>query len=537
VQAGGVDTDVLILGGGLAGLTLALQLKQRWPDLRVVVLERRRHPVPEAAHKVGESSVEIAAHYFDTVLGLKDHLVGRQLKKFGFRFFFSEGRRDIESVLELGASSYLATPGYQIDRGIFENFLGERVRQAGIGFLDGAIVGEVEVASGEEPHRVRCERDGSPFVATGRWLVDASGRAGVLKRKLGLALDSDHDVNAAWFRIGARIDVNEWSGDEQWLARCDPRDRWLSTNHLVGEGYWVWLIPLASGSHSVGIVADGRIHPLRRINSFDRALDWLREFQPRLAEDVDSKRGLLQDFLFLKHFSHGCRQVFSGARWAMTGESGVFLDPFYSPGGDFIAIANTYITELIAIDRAGRPVTPHARIYEQLFMSFFDSTMALYRNQYRLFGDPQVLPVKVIWDYAYYWGVLCQLFFQRRLADLAMLARLRDVLQESKALNFAVQEFFRAWSSRSSRHNRSILLDQARLAWFTELNRGLRDPLDDAAFEARIHATTAQLRQLAREIVLLANRQCPELDAGPLKALIGEQSGAPFATMLFESAA
>ena len=48
------EVDVAILGGGLAGLSLALQLRRRFSDLKIMVIERRRHPVPEAAHKVGE---------------------------------------------------------------------------------------------------------------------------------------------------------------------------------------------------------------------------------------------------------------------------------------------------------------------------------------------------------------------------------------------------------------------------------------------------------------------------------------------------
>jgi flavin-dependent dehydrogenase len=532
-----MKTDVTILGGGLAGLTLALQLRQRFPDLEIAVLERRRHPVPEAAHKVGESSVEIAAHYFDTVLGLGEHLKQRQLKKFGFRFFFSEGRRDIDAVLELGASRYLATPSYQIDRGIFENFLGRHARDAGVTFLDGTTVRSVELGQGGAEHRLRGERDGVSLDVESRWLVDASGRAGILKGRLGLAEDNGHALQSAWFRIGARIDVNEWSSDPAWLARCNPPDRWLSTNHLVGEGYWVWLIPLASGSHSVGIVADPRIHPLQRMNSLSRALDWIREFQPRLAEDLEPKLDLVQDFIFLKRVSYGCRKVFSGDRWALTGESGVFLDPYYSQGSDFIAIANTYITELVARDRAGHPVEAHARIYEQFFMSFYESTLSLFRDQYRIFGDPEVLPVKVIWDYTYYWGVLCQLFFQRRLTDLAMLSRLKDELNGSKALNFAVQEFLRQWSTLSVKRNRPVLLDQARLGWFAELNRGLRDPLDDAGFVARIRDMTRLLESLAREIVATACSGHPELDASGVIALLDREPAPTPAGLLFDSAA
>src|SRR5437899_2450127 len=70
--------DVAILGGGIAGLTLALQLNKSRPQMRILVVEKQKHPVLEAAHKVGESSVEIQAHYLRDVLGLEEHLQKEQ---------------------------------------------------------------------------------------------------------------------------------------------------------------------------------------------------------------------------------------------------------------------------------------------------------------------------------------------------------------------------------------------------------------------------------------------------------------------------
>lgn len=528
-------TDVLILGGGLAGLSLALQLRGRFPELGITVLERRAHPVPVAAHKVGESTVEIGANYFESVLGLKPLLMANQLKKFGFRFFFSEGQASIDGVTELGASTFLPTGSWQIDRGIFENDLGEECRRRGIGFVDAAIVREV-VMDAAGGHRVRVDHAGAESWITGRWLVDASGRAGILKRKLGLAEDNPHNANAVWFRIGERIDVNDWCRDEAWLDRCNPRSRWLSTNHLCGEGYWVWLIPLASGSHSVGIVCDADLHPLETMNTWEKALAWFARFQPRLHQALVDKREQLQDFLFFRHFSYGCKQVFSGDRWALTGEAGVFLDPFYSPGSDFIAISNTYITELVAKDLAGEPVAPYARIFEQFYFSFYESTMTLYQDQYRIFGDAEVMPTKVIWDYTYYWGVLAQIYFQRRLADLVSLSRLREPLEQAKALNAAMQDLLRQWSAACPRVNPKRMLDQASLPWFRELNRSLQDTLDDAGFRARMVANVAQLRELAVEITARAVADVPALASHPIHALLGEATAAS-TTFLFPKAA
>ena len=513
--------DVVIVGGGLAGLTLALQLCQRFADIDVLVLERRRHPVPEACHKVGESTVEIGAHYFEHVLGLHSHLAASQLRKFGFRFFFSEGQRDIAAVTEIGVSRPLAVSSWQIDRGIFENFLAAEAARRGVRFVDDAVVRELDLSETGALHRVSWQHAGGALQnARGRWLVDASGRAGLLKRKLGLAQDNAHAAHAVWFRINGHIRVDDWSDNPAWRARVDAPQRWLSTNHLVGAGYWVWLIPLSSGSHSVGIVADPRLHPLERMNTFERAMDWLREFQPRLFDALDGRRDRLQDFAFFRRFSYDCKQVFSAQRWALAGESGRFLDPFYSPGSDFIAIGNTYITELIARDRDGRPLAAHTAIYEQIFRSFYDSTLALYVDQYPLFGDPEVLPAKILWDYTYYWSVLAQLFFAGRLADMAALSHLREELENCRTLNVEVQDFLRAWGRLSLRRNPPVMLDQAALPWFAELNRSLQDPLDDAAFRQRIQLAEQRLRALALEMLQRAGAEHPALDGGRLRALL-----------------
>jgi flavin-dependent dehydrogenase len=513
--------DVLVMGGGLAGLTLALQLRQRFPALDIQVLERRAHPVPEAAHKVGESSVELGAHYFADVLGLREHLETRQIKKFGFRFFFSEGRRDIDQVLEVGAHRLLAVPSYQIDRGIFENHLGELALERGIRFADRTRVTQLTLADGDGPHRVQWRRDDTLHQTEARWVVDACGRAGLIKRQLGLAQDNAHGCHAVWFRVAHRIVLDNWSADPDWQNLCIPPERWRSTNHMVGAGYWVWLIPLASGSHSVGIVADPRLHPLETMDSFDKAMDWLARWQPRVHDELQPQRHTLQDFAFFRKFSYGCKQVFSGRRWALTGEAGLFLDPFYSPGSDFIGISNTFITDLIARDQAGQAVDAHAAIYDQMYHSFYDSTLAMYQDQYPLFGQPEVLPTKVLWDYSYYWGVLCPLFIQQRLTDLRMLSSLREELACCQRLNLAVQRLLRDWGTVGSDSNPARMLDQARLPWFAALNASLNDRLDDAGFRQRIRDNTTMLRELAAEIVERATGRHPALDVADLQALIG----------------
>ena len=517
-------TDVVILGGGLAGLSLAIQLKQREPGITVTVLERREHPVREAAFKVGESSVEIGAHYFASVLGFREHLETEQIRKFGFRFFFSEGRDDIDRCTELGVDQLLPAPSWQLDRGRFENFLGEQARLLGVDFRDGAVVRGIELDRNDQPHAVTFEHGGQKQTVAASWVVDAAGRAGLVKRKLDLAQANDHDANAVWWRVDGFVDPNQWSDDPAWLSRCTTPDRWRSTNHMCGPGYWFWLIPLSSGAHSLGIVCDAKMHPLETMNTYDKAMAWLREHQPQVARSLEKPEHVLQDFLFLRHFSHGCKQVFSGDRWALTGEAGLFLDPFYSPGSDFIAMSNTFICDLIGKDRAGQPFAPYAEIYQQMYFSFYENTLTLYQDQYPLFGDAQVMPVKVIWDYTYYWALLAPLFFGERLTDMRLIGNLRPQFMQGRQLNLSVQALLREWGGRNTAPLTpdDRFLNQHDVDWFHEMNRALLDPLDDAAFVQRIGDNVARMQWLAREILGRARSAHPAIDDHGLDALLAD---------------
>ena len=137
--------DVVICGGGFAGLLLARQLRQQMPELSVAVIDKMARPLPDAAHKVGESSVELGCQYLEE-LGLKEYLLDQHLVKLGLRFFPGGGELPLHERMEIGPCSEPVVRSYQMDRGKIENDLREMNVDDGVTMIEGAKVGDVDLA-------------------------------------------------------------------------------------------------------------------------------------------------------------------------------------------------------------------------------------------------------------------------------------------------------------------------------------------------------------------------------------------------------
>lgn len=495
--------DVVICGGGLSGLLLALQLRRELPELSVAVVEPTRRPLPDACHKVGESSVELGSQYLER-LGLESYLLERQLVKFGLRFFPGGGKLPIARRSELGPSAEPIVRSYQLDRGRFESDLRGFVEEAGGVLYEGGRVADVTLNEGGEPHVVHAVIGGERRELTARWVVDASGRAALLRRSMRLTRGSRHAASAGWFRIAGRFDINELvpASEAEWHRRPCADLRWRSTNHFMGAGYWAWVIPLSTGNTSIGLVIHEELHDPAIVMRLDRTMEFLREHEPVLAERLD--RSEIKDFLCLRGYSHTVARAWSEHRWALVGEAGAFVDPLYSPGTDFIAIANSFTTEMIRADRAGEDLAAKAGFLNIQYRGLVSGAIDLFRQAAPVYGHRSAMATKVYWDNLGYWSYTCQ-YVQQELYKLPLdvFTPLGNVGRRFLELGNHMQRVFRRWAELAPEEPDgtfrpvpafpSVLID-AHLA--------VADRMTTEETAAYLAKRVAQAEELAGELVL-----------------------------------
>lgn len=499
--------DVVICGGGLAGQTLARQLKQSIPDISLLLIDRLSRPLPAAVFKVGESTNEVGAHYLTHILNLEEYFHEIHPRKLGLRYFFGNSRGPLHARPEFGLSKYAAVRTYQIDRGVLENDLRMFNSDAGIELAENCSVHDIILSRNSDLHEVYFTRGDDVIrqIARARWVVDAMGRRRLLQKKLGLTIEDPQKFSSAWFRLEGRIDIDDLvpASEAGWHNRVPGKLRYFSTNHLMGNGYWVWLIALSSGNTSIGIVADEDIHDFAGYNTYEKAMDWLREHEPVLAAHISECAPM--DFKLMRRYSYASEQVFSRQRWSCVGEAGVFSDPFYSPGTDQIGFANSITVDLISRDIEGKLTDDIIDEANFFFLAYNDSVTRNIHLGYPFFGSALVMGTKLLWDFMAGWAFSGPLLFSRLLVDRETSAKVHRITGKFVPLADRVQKLLADWSQMSTRSGSYDFLDYLSVPFIRDLRtRNLEMNKTPSQVVSDHIASMETAEEMAQAIFLLA---------------------------------
>jgi flavin-dependent dehydrogenase len=450
--------DVVIVGGGLAGLTLARHLlltpaasgSGRIAEVRRILLLEKRASVPPPGQKVGEATVQVSAYYLSRVLGLEEHLLREHYLKYNLRFYWKTPGLDASS-LETYSQSYIRRfsniATYQLDRNALEAEL-LRLNLDDPAFTFRAAVTDIEARVDDTPHRIAFTADGRRVEVETDWFVDTSGRGKLLARGRGLHRDGQIRHGASFMWVEGLLNVETLTNLSRQAARVH-RNRssighaplWLSTNHFCGEGFWFWTIPL-HGKTSLGLVFDSAVIPYDSVSSVPKLVDWVcREF-PLFARDLPHRNVL--HHAGLRDFAFDCAQTITADRWAIAGEAGRFSDPLYSPGGDLIALYNTLIVDAILT------VDPHdlarkAALYEPMMRAFYDAYVPGFAIGYATLGDQESFTLKYLWELTVYFGFYVFPFINDLFTDTRFVAHFLRRFTELGRMNRNIQAFVAAF--------------------------------------------------------------------------------------------
>ena len=370
------DLDAVVLGGGPAGAAAAIRLAER--GRRVLLLERDRFP----RFHIGESLLPTTNAAL-AALGVAEEVRAAGFPaKWGASFLTHDGA--FQRHADFSASGELAAPQtWQVERATLDATLLRRAAAAGAEVREGhrALACDfsgsgVEVAFRDEEeavHRVRAAA-----------VVDATGRAGLLARQLGLRQVDPRLANIsvyAHFRGVPPLEGRR-AGDIRIVARADAG--------------WFWVIPLRDGITSVGVVLPKPLFERLPRGPHEGMLAHAIAETPAMAELMQTAE-MAWPARVEKEFSYAA-SAYAGDRFLLAGDAGSFLDPVFSSG---VAIAlDSGIEAAEALDRAlarGRPDRRAFAAFERRqrarYEAFRRFVLAFYTAGFRdLFFQPGASP-------------------------------------------------------------------------------------------------------------------------------------------------
>ena len=307
------DPDVIVIGGGPAGATVASLVAGSGGS--VVLLERDRFP----RYHIGESLIPETFWVLER-LGMLGKLRGsRFVEKHSVQFVSEQGKLS-EPFYFADYKPHESSRTWQVSRADFDRLMLDNARERGVDVREGVRVLEV-LFEERRAVGVRCvDESGTERVIRCRVVVDAAGQSCLIQDRLGLRQwDPLLKKAAIW---------TYWKGAHRDPGRDEGATLVMQTE---GKKGWFWYIPLHDDVVSVGVVAPYD-HLFTGRPSKDLERVYFEEVarcpgvQPRIAT---AER--VGPFRAAKEYSYRSREV-AGDGWVLVGDAFGFLDPLYSSG-------------------------------------------------------------------------------------------------------------------------------------------------------------------------------------------------------------
>lgn len=302
--------DVLVIGGGPAGSTVATLLAER--GRKVVMLEKDTHP----RFHIGESLLPQNLTLLER-LGVLDEVARIGVHKPGAEFVSDEhGGKSVAFRFADGLDPAF-TYSFHVRRADFDELLFRNSQRRGVDAREGMRVVSVELdpASGSSVTAVDAAGDARSWRA--RFIVDASGRDTYLAGKLGTKDRNRHNNTAAMF------------GHFRGVAPLGERDEGNITIHLFEAG-WFWAIPLPDGITSIGAVSNAAFFKDRGGASVEEFFLATIGRCPSLARRTATAT-LTTPVTATGNYSYQAQSM-AGDGYILVGDAFAFIDPVFSSG-------------------------------------------------------------------------------------------------------------------------------------------------------------------------------------------------------------
>ena len=302
--------DVAVIGGGPGGSSTATALARSGRS--VLLLERDRFP----RFHIGESQLPWINGVLE-VLGAHDAVAKAGfVEKWGASFWEIDGRPgayvDFTAAVETPAPQT-----FQVPRARFDELLLRHAERSGVVVREGHRAVDAAFDGGGVTLRY-AGPDGLEQTARVAAVVDASGRAGFLARKIGR-----YETDAMLQHVAVHA---QYEGIPRAEGRAAGDIRVL-TRPDVG---WIWLIPLSETVTSVGAVVPQGLHRRESKATAEESLDHYLRSTPA-APDLLREARRVSPARFDADYSYLATKM-AGDRWVAVGDAGSFLDPIFSTG-------------------------------------------------------------------------------------------------------------------------------------------------------------------------------------------------------------